>query len=82
MRSPLRLNSGCFEAERPGDSAAPNLAAEAARAFGFAGEEIRLAPAHAGVREGQKIGASPAPASKPARRRPSRTRSANARPSS
>jgi hypothetical protein len=73
MRSPFGLNSGPFEAERQEHHKAPNLAAEAAREFGFAGDEIRLALACAGVREGQKIRASPAPASTPARRRPSRT---------
>jgi predicted DsbA family dithiol-disulfide isomerase len=56
MHSPLMLNSGWFEAERQGRYEAPNLVAEAARDFGFHGDEIRLALAHAGVREGQKIG--------------------------
>jgi len=56
MRSPFMLNSGWFEAERAGHYEAPNLVAEAARDFGFSGDEIRLALAHAGVREGQKIG--------------------------
>ncbi|OYU97997.1 MAG: disulfide bond formation protein DsbA, partial [Verrucomicrobiales bacterium VVV1] len=35
---------------------APNLVAEAAKDFGFTGDEIRLALAHAALREGQKIG--------------------------
>lgn len=56
MRSPFKLNSGWFEAERAGHYEAPNLVAEAARDFGFEGDEIRLALAHAGVREGQTIG--------------------------
>jgi hypothetical protein len=56
MRSPFRLNSGPFEAERQGHYGAPNLVAEAAREFGFAGDEIRLALSSVGVREGQKIG--------------------------
>ncbi len=56
MRSPFKLNSGWFELERKGRYEAPNLVAEAARDFGFNGDEIRLALAHAGVREGQKIG--------------------------
>jgi predicted DsbA family dithiol-disulfide isomerase len=56
MRSPFMLNSGWFEAERAGHYDAPNLVAEAARDFGFSGDEIRLALAHAGVREGRKIG--------------------------
>ena len=56
MRSPFKLNSGWFEAERAGHYEAPNLVAEAARDFGFTGDDIRLALAHAGVREGKKIG--------------------------
>lgn len=56
MRSPFKLNSGWFEAERKGRYEAPNLVAEAARDFGFTGDEIRLAIAYAGVREGQKVG--------------------------
>ena len=56
MRSPYKLNSGWLEPERRGHYEAPNLVAEAARDFGFAGDEIRLALTHAGMREGQKIG--------------------------
>jgi predicted DsbA family dithiol-disulfide isomerase len=56
MRSPFMLNSGWFEASRKGHYDAPSLVAEAARDFGFSGDEIRLALAHAGVREGTKIG--------------------------
>ncbi len=56
MHSPFMLNSGWFEAERQGRYEAPNLVAEAARDFGFAGDEIRLALAHAAVREGRKVG--------------------------
>ena len=56
MRSPFMLNSGWFEASRHGHYAAPNLVAEAARNFGFTGDEIRLALSSAGVREGRKIG--------------------------
>jgi len=56
MHSPFKLNSGWFEAARQGHYEAPNLVAEAARDFGFNGDEIRRALAHAGVREGQKIG--------------------------
>ena len=56
MRSPFMLNSGWFEPEliTEGVIVAPNLVAEAARDFGFQGDEIRLALAHAGEREGQK----------------------------
>jgi len=56
MRSPFMLDSGWFEPERRGLYRAPNLVAEAARDFGFTGDEIRLALAQAGLREGQKIG--------------------------
>jgi predicted DsbA family dithiol-disulfide isomerase len=56
MHSPFMLNSGWFEASRQGRYEAPNLVAEAARELGFPGDDIRLALAHAGVREGQKIG--------------------------
>lgn len=56
MRSPFMLNSGWFEASRQGRYDAPNLVAEAARDFGFNGDEIRLALAHAALREGQKLG--------------------------
>src|SRR3954465_11612047 len=56
MHSPFMLNSGWFEASRKGHYKAPNLVAEAARDFGFAGDEIRLALAQAGLRDGQKIG--------------------------
>lgn len=56
MHSPYMLNSGWFEAERKGHYEAPNLVAEAAKEFGFTGDEIRLAIAHAALREGQKVG--------------------------
>jgi predicted DsbA family dithiol-disulfide isomerase len=56
MRSPFMLSSGWFEPEfiKEGMVGAPNLVAEAAREFGFNGDEIRLALSHAGEREGQK----------------------------
>jgi len=56
MHSAYMLNSGWLEAERKGHYEAPNLVAEAAKDFGFTGDEIRLALAHAALREGQKIG--------------------------
>lgn len=56
MCSPYMLNSGWFEAERKGRYEAPNLVVEAARDFGFNGDEIRLAIAHAALREGVKVG--------------------------
>jgi len=56
MHSPYMLNSAWMEEQRKGHYEAPNLVAEAARDFGFNGDEIRLALAHAALREGQKIG--------------------------
>ncbi len=54
MRSPFMLNSGWVEPVAPNTFAAPNLVAEAARDFGFNGDEIRLALSHAALREGKK----------------------------
>jgi predicted DsbA family dithiol-disulfide isomerase len=54
MQSPFMLNSSWLEPIKEGTIVAPNLVAEAARDFGFHGDEIRLALAHAGDREGQK----------------------------
>ncbi len=56
MHSPYTLNSGWFETERKGAYHAPNLVAEAGKDFGFTGDEVRLALAHAALREGTKIG--------------------------
>lgn len=56
MQSPAMMHSGWFEAVRKGHYEAPNWVAEAARDFGFSGDEIRLALAHAGLREGRTIG--------------------------
>lgn len=56
MRSPFMLNSGWFEPLKPGDYPAASYVAEAAKDFGFTGDEIRLALSHAGDREGQKVG--------------------------
>lgn len=55
MRSPFMLNSGWFE---PGlkEYLAPNLVAEAARDFGVSDDRVRLALAHAAMREGRKVG--------------------------
>ena len=57
MRSPFRLNPGWVDfpvtaATYPAASAV----AEAARELGATGDEVRLALAHAGEREGQKMG--------------------------
>lgn len=56
MNSPFMLNSGWFEAHRKGRYEAPNLVAEAGRDFGINDDRIRLALAHAAVREGRKVG--------------------------
>jgi len=56
MRSPYMLNAGWFEAARKGVYTAPNLVAEAAKDFGFTGDDVRLALTQAALREGTKIG--------------------------
>lgn len=56
MRSPFMLDAGWFEPVTPGSYPAASFVAEAARDFGFPGDEIRLALAHAGEREGRKVG--------------------------
>src|SRR4029434_8010677 len=55
VRSPYMLNSGWFE---PGlkEYLAPNLVAEAARDLGATDDRVRLAIAHAAVREGKRVG--------------------------
>lgn len=55
MKSPFMLNSGWVEPQRPGGYAAPDLVAEAGRDFGFSDDRLRLALAHAALREGRKI---------------------------
>ena len=55
MRSPFMLNSGWFEPDIK-EYLVPNLVAEAARDFKVTDDRVRLAIAHAGVREGQKVG--------------------------
>src|SRR6267154_5001906 len=55
MRLSSLLNSGWFEPERKGLYHSPNLVAEAGRDFGFTDDRLRLALAHAGLREGRKI---------------------------
>src|SRR5262245_5687153 len=51
-RSPFMLNSGWFEPEIK-QYLVPNYLSEAARALGVSDDHVRLALAHAGVREGQ-----------------------------
>ncbi len=54
VRSPFMLNSGWYQPELK-EYLAPNLMAEAARSLGATDDRVRLALAHAGVREGQKV---------------------------
>ncbi len=56
MRSPYKLDTGWFEPALKGDYTAPNLVAEAGRDLGIADDSLRLALAHAALREGRKIG--------------------------
>src|SRR6185369_7521702 len=55
MRSPFILNSGWFEPEIK-QYLAPNYLAVAARELGIGDDRVRLALAHAAVRDGRKIG--------------------------
>jgi predicted DsbA family dithiol-disulfide isomerase len=54
VRSPYMLNSGWLEKDY--DILVPNLVTEAARDFGVDDDRVRLAIAHAAMREGQKVG--------------------------
>ncbi len=56
MRSLYQLNSGWLEEKRKGRYEAPNCVAEAAKDFGFTGDEIRLALSNAALLEGERIG--------------------------
>jgi predicted DsbA family dithiol-disulfide isomerase len=55
VESPFMLNAGWFETGRKTYDV-PNLVAEAAKDFGVTDDRVRLALAHAGEREGQKVG--------------------------
>ena len=55
VRSPYMLNSGWLEASIK-DYLVPNLVAEAARALGAKGDQVRIAIAEAAVLEGKKVG--------------------------
>lgn len=55
VASPFMLNSGWFDPSLH-EYLAPNLTAEAARDFGVTDDRVRLALAHAGLREGRRIG--------------------------
>lgn len=56
LHSPFMLNPDWVEPSRKGHYEAANLVVEAARDFGFNGDEIRLGVARAGLRQGRKIG--------------------------
>ena len=56
MRSPFMLNSAWYEPVKPGTYPVACNVAEAAKDFGFTGDEIRLALSHAAEHEGQKVG--------------------------
>src|SRR6266536_5886548 len=55
MRSPFMLSSEWFQPGWP-EYLAPNCVAEAAKDFGITDDRVRLALAHAGLREGKEIG--------------------------
>src|SRR6478735_7925218 len=55
MRSPFMLNSGWLEPFREGLFPAASYVAEAGKDFGITGDELRLALAHAAVRDGLKV---------------------------
>ena len=55
VKSPFMLNAGWFEQGRKIYDV-PNLVAEAAKDFGVTDDQVRLALAHAGEREGKKVG--------------------------
>jgi predicted DsbA family dithiol-disulfide isomerase len=55
MRSPYMLNSGWFEPEIK-DYLVPNYLAQAAKDLGVTDDRVRLAIAHAALREGKKVG--------------------------
>ena len=54
MHSPFMLNTDWYEPSLP-EWLAPNCVAEAAKDFGFTDDRVRLALAHAALREGKKI---------------------------
>lgn len=56
MHTPYMLNSGWFEADRRGHYEAAGHVAEAGRQLGVTDDRIRLALAHAALREGRKVG--------------------------
>src|SRR6266699_6614925 len=54
MRSPFMLNTEWYDPSLP-EWLAPNCVAEAAKDFGFTDDRVRLALAHAALREGKEI---------------------------
>jgi hypothetical protein len=56
MNSPYMLNSGWLETSRGGHYNWPNYVAEAGREMGISDDEVRLALAHAALRDGGPIG--------------------------
>jgi predicted DsbA family dithiol-disulfide isomerase len=56
LGSPFMLDSSPYEPPKAGEYPAASFVAEAARDFGFAGDEIRLALSRAGKREGRQVG--------------------------
>ena len=54
MRSPFMLNTEWYDPSLP-EWLAPNCVAESAKDFGFTDDRVRLALAHASLREGKKI---------------------------
>ncbi len=54
VKSPFMLNSGWYDPALK-EYMAPNLVAEAARDFGVNDDRVRLAIAHAALREGKKV---------------------------
>ena len=55
MRSPFMLNTDWYDPSLP-EWLAPNCVAEAAKDFGITDDRVRLALAHAALREGKEIG--------------------------
>jgi predicted DsbA family dithiol-disulfide isomerase len=54
MRSPFMLNTDWYDPSLP-EWLAPNCVAEAAKDFGFTDDRVRLALAHAALRQGKKV---------------------------
>jgi predicted DsbA family dithiol-disulfide isomerase len=54
MRSPFMLNTDWYDPNLP-EWLAPNCVAEAAKDFGFTDDRVRLALAHAALRDGKKV---------------------------